>query len=80
MNVADGPMLYYLHPDVSFFKGSGFKQLGPYIDMPDNSAAGDVSQHFFHGLMMPISFNGIPLRPNQEGSERSHSFVIFFRI
>ncbi len=43
MNVAAGPMLYYLHPDVSFFKGSGFKQLGPYIDMPDNSAAGDVS-------------------------------------
>ena len=43
MNVASGPMLYYLHPDVSFFKGSGFKQLGPYIDMPDNSAAGDVS-------------------------------------
>ena len=42
MNVASGPMLYYLHPDVSFFKGSGFKQLGPYIDMPDNSAAGDV--------------------------------------
>ena len=43
MNVASGPMLYYLHPDVSFFKGGGFKQLGPYIDMPDNSAAGDVS-------------------------------------
>ena len=35
--------LYYLHPDVSFFKGNGFKQIGPYLDMPDNSAAGDVS-------------------------------------
>lgn len=35
-------MLYYLHPDVSFFKGNGFKALGPYLDMPDNSAAGDV--------------------------------------
>jgi hypothetical protein len=45
MNVAAGPMLYYLHPDVSFFKGSGFKQLGPYIDMPDKSAAGDVSHN-----------------------------------
>jgi hypothetical protein len=46
MNVAAGPMLYYLHPDVSLFKGSGFKQLGPYIDMPDNSASGDVSKTF----------------------------------
>jgi len=35
--------LYYLHPDVSFFKGNGFKTIGPYLDMPDNSAAGDVS-------------------------------------
>ena len=35
--------LYYLHPDVSFFKGNGFKQIGPYLDMPANSAAGDVS-------------------------------------
>jgi len=34
--------LYYLHPDVSFFKGNGFKTIGPYLDMPDNSAAGDV--------------------------------------
>eukprot|EP00960_Hanusia_phi_P077974 768762-Hanusia_phi.AAC.5 len=40
---AESPMLYYLHPDVSFFKGNGFKALGPYLDMPDNSAAGDVS-------------------------------------
>mmetsp|Transcript_34638 Transcript_34638/g.80965 ORF Transcript_34638/g.80965 Transcript_34638/m.80965 type:complete len:80 (+) Transcript_34638:180-419(+) len=40
--MARGPMLYYLHPDVSFFKGGGFKQLGPALDMPDNSAAGDV--------------------------------------
>ncbi len=38
----DSPMLYYLHPDVSFFKGNGFKAIGPYLDMPDNSAAGDV--------------------------------------
>mmetsp|Transcript_26964 Transcript_26964/g.67998 ORF Transcript_26964/g.67998 Transcript_26964/m.67998 type:complete len:81 (+) Transcript_26964:1-243(+) len=36
------PMLYYLHPDVSFFKGDGFKSIGPALDMPDNSAAGDV--------------------------------------
>ena len=43
MNVASGPMLYYLHPDVSFFKGNGFTALGPYLDMPDNSAAGNVS-------------------------------------
>jgi hypothetical protein len=42
MNFAAGSMLYYLHTDVSLFKGSGFKQLGSYIDMPDNSAAGDV--------------------------------------
>ena len=41
--MAPGRMLYYLHPDVSFFKGNGFKALGPYLDMPDNSAAGDVS-------------------------------------
>jgi len=40
--VASAPQLYYLHPDVSFFKGDGFKALGPYLDMPDNSAAGDV--------------------------------------
>ena len=38
--MAPGRMLYYLHPDVSFFKGNGFKALGPYLDMPDNSAAG----------------------------------------
>ena len=43
MNVASGPMLYYLHPDVSFFKGNGFTALGPYLDMPDNSSAGNVS-------------------------------------
>ncbi len=36
-------MLYYLHPDVSFFKGNGEPQLGSVLDMPDNSAAGDVS-------------------------------------
>mmetsp|Transcript_62675 Transcript_62675/g.91895 ORF Transcript_62675/g.91895 Transcript_62675/m.91895 type:complete len:81 (+) Transcript_62675:7-249(+) len=39
---AGAQQLYYLHPDVSFFKGNGFKQLGPYLDMPDNSSAGDV--------------------------------------
>jgi hypothetical protein len=38
-------MLYYLHPDVSFFKGNGFTALGPYLDMPDNSSAGNVSRH-----------------------------------
>jgi hypothetical protein len=27
-------MLYYLHPDVGFFKGNGFKSIGPYLDMP----------------------------------------------
>lgn len=44
MNIAAGsPMLYYLHPDVSFFKGNGFTALGPYLDMPDNSSAGNVS-------------------------------------
>ncbi len=43
MNIASGPMLYYLHPDVSFFKGNGFTALGPYLDMPDNSSAGNVS-------------------------------------
>jgi hypothetical protein len=33
-------MLYYLHPDVSFFKGGGFKQLGPYIgDAPTSKDA-----------------------------------------
>ncbi len=40
------PMLYYLHPDVSFFKGNGEPQLGSVLDMPDNSAAGDV-RHLF---------------------------------
>jgi hypothetical protein len=30
----DAPMLYYLHPDVSFFKGNGFTTIGPYLDMP----------------------------------------------
>ena len=35
-------MLYYLHPDVSFFKGNGEPQLGAILDMPDNSASGDV--------------------------------------
>ena len=36
-------MLYYLHPDVSFFKGNGEPQMGAILDMPDNSASGDVS-------------------------------------
>ena len=40
------PMLYYLHPDVSFFKGNGEPQLGSVLDMPDNSAAGDVRNLF----------------------------------
>jgi hypothetical protein len=35
-------MLYYLHPDVSFFKGNGEPQMGAILDMPDNSASGDV--------------------------------------
>ena len=38
-----GPLLYYLHPEVSMFKGGGEPQLGPAIDMPDNTASGDVS-------------------------------------
>jgi hypothetical protein len=37
------PILYYLHPEVSMFKGNGEPQIGNYLDMPDNSAAGDVS-------------------------------------
>lgn len=40
--MVNSPQLYYLHPDVSFFKGNGFKALGPSLDMPDNSASGDV--------------------------------------
>lgn len=31
-------MLYYLHPDVGFFKGNGFKAIGPYLDMPGKQA------------------------------------------
>ena len=47
MNIAsNSPMLYYLHPDVSFFKGNGFTALGPYLDMPDNSSAGNVSNFY----------------------------------
>jgi hypothetical protein len=26
---ASAQQLYYLHPDVSFFKGNGFKSIGP---------------------------------------------------
>jgi len=37
-------ILYYLHPDVSFFKGNGEPQMGPFLDMPDNTASGDVSR------------------------------------
>jgi hypothetical protein len=37
------PTLYYLHPSVSMTKGNGEPQIGNYLDMPDNSAAGDVS-------------------------------------
>ena len=56
MNVASGPMLYYLHPDVSFFKGNGFTALGPYLDMPDNSSAGNVSPPEF-GMFLTFDFS-----------------------
>lgn len=35
-------ILYYLHPEVSFFKGGGEPQMGPALDMPDNTASGDM--------------------------------------
>ncbi len=36
-------MLYGGSPNVSFFKGDGEPQLGPILDMPDNSSSGAVS-------------------------------------
>jgi hypothetical protein len=51
MNVASAPMLYYLHNDASFFKGNGFMTIGPYIDMPDNSAEGNVSDILVRDLI-----------------------------
>ena len=36
-------MLYGGSPNVSFFKGDGEPQLGPILDMPDNSSSGGVS-------------------------------------
>ena len=35
--------LYGGSPNVSFFKGGGTAQMGPILDMPDNSSSGDVS-------------------------------------
>jgi hypothetical protein len=35
--------LYGGSPNVSFFKGGGTAQMGPVVDMPDNSSSGDVS-------------------------------------
>jgi hypothetical protein len=40
-----GPVLQKLYggsPNVSFFKGDGEPQLGPILDMPDNSSSGAV--------------------------------------
>lgn len=34
--------LYGGSPNVSFFKGDGEPQLGPVLDMPDNSSSGAV--------------------------------------
>jgi len=34
--------LYGGSPNVSFFKGDGEAQLGPVLDMPDNSSSGAV--------------------------------------
>jgi hypothetical protein len=39
-------MLYGGSPNVSFFKGDGEPQLGPVLDMPDNSSSGAVRQSF----------------------------------
>jgi hypothetical protein len=33
-------ILYYLTPEANFFKGGGEPQLGPALDMPDNTASG----------------------------------------
>lgn len=40
-------MLYGGSPNVSFFKGDGEPQLGPVLDMPDNSSSGAVSQFYY---------------------------------
>mmetsp|Transcript_26175 Transcript_26175/g.53196 ORF Transcript_26175/g.53196 Transcript_26175/m.53196 type:complete len:83 (-) Transcript_26175:144-392(-) len=50
--------LYYLHPDVSFFKGGGEPQMGPTIDMPDNTASGDMWNPPDTESTMGISFDG----------------------
>ena len=34
--------LYGGSPNVSFFKGDGEPQMGPILDMPDNSSSGAV--------------------------------------
>ena len=34
--------LYGGSPNVSFFKGDGEAQMGPILDMPDNSSSGAV--------------------------------------
>jgi hypothetical protein len=54
-------MLYYLHPDVGFFKGNGFKSIGPYLD----SAAGDVWNPPDTESSNGISFDNCEAPPSQ---------------
>ena len=45
--VNNAQQLYYLHPDVSFFKGNGFKTIGPCMPPPPALPA-LPSQFIFH--------------------------------
>ena len=62
LQIVKAPMMYYLHPDVSMTKGNGTAQVGPYLDMPDNSASGDLWNPPDTESTMGISFDGSTAR------------------
>ena len=62
LQIVKAPMMYYLPPDVSMTKGNGTAQVGPYLDMPDNSASGDLWNPPDTESTMGISFDGSTAR------------------
>eukprot|EP00293_Proteomonas_sulcata_P005107 CAMPEP_0184330796 /NCGR_PEP_ID=MMETSP1049-20130417/144371_1 /TAXON_ID=77928 /ORGANISM="Proteomonas sulcata, Strain CCMP704" /LENGTH=68 /DNA_ID=CAMNT_0026653249 /DNA_START=487 /DNA_END=693 /DNA_ORIENTATION=- len=56
--------MYYLHPEASMFKGNGTAQMGPYLDMPDNTASGDLWNPPDTESTMGISFDNCEAKAN----------------
>ena len=65
--------LYGGSPNVSFFKGDGEPQLGPILDMPDNSSSGAV-------CLGVVDFDASPSLLVAAGSKLSRCFPTFNQV